>query len=88
MRIKITDKWLLTSDSSNFIINEVTIVQEGKTKGEKKVSAVGFYPTLPQAIEALLTKNMLESTADNLIWLRNEHTAFVDHVKGLFKELP
>ena len=83
IKIRITDKWLLTSDSMNFIINEVSKPTKGKNAGKEHIKAVAFYPTLPQAIEGLLIKNMAESTAQDLKTLRNEHTAFIEHVRGL-----
>lgn len=87
MHIPITDEYVITSDSCNFILNEKMVGQKGKKKGKEYLSAIGFYPTLIQALDAVLTKKMLKSTKRTLNGLIREHTALVGHLRGLLPKV-
>lgn len=87
MKVPIIDDFVMTSDANNFILNQKMIVQEGENKGKEYLLQVGFYPSIIQALEAVLTKKMLRSTKRTLQTLVSEHTALLDDVRGLFPTL-
>ena len=87
MYVSITDNYILTSDANNIILNEKLIVQEGDNKGKEYLSAVGFYPTLVQACEAVITKKGLRSAKRTLKGLVSEHHELLEHIKSLFPTL-
>ena len=43
MRIQITDDYVMTSDTYNFILNRKVTVQKGKHDGEEALDPIGFY---------------------------------------------
>jgi len=85
MKVQVTDDYVLTSDAHNIILNQRQIVQEGKNKGKERLVPVGFYPSVIQAVQALLTKKMLRSTKRTLKGLVTEHHELLDEIRGLFE---
>lgn len=85
LNIRIDDKFTLTSDTHNFIVNEHWTPAEGKLKGKEQLRAIGFYPTLAQAVSSLLNHKMRDSTAQSLKALRTEQSAFTAHVRALLE---
>ena len=91
MKIRLTDKYVMTSDDHNFIINQCWIGKDGKSKGKEMTKVVGYYPTVSQALEAFISKRLGESSAKDIKTLLDEHRAIVAHLKELFhpnKEKP
>jgi len=62
MEIQITDEYVMTSDPCNFILNEMSIVQSGKSKGDRRLRPVGFYNSVPDLCEAVIAKRLKSST--------------------------
>lgn len=54
MQIDIGDKYVLTADQYQYIVQEKKTVKEGKNAGSEYLSLVGYYPKLSQAINALI----------------------------------
>lgn len=73
----------MTSDAYNFILCREMIIEEGKTKGQKVLRPIGYYPTIIQALEACLSKKLGESTTRTLKGLVNEHHALVAYFKEM-----
>lgn len=84
MKVKITDKYYLTSDAHNIILNELSIVESGENKGKEYLKAIGFYPSIVQAFEGLLRLKGIRSKARTLEGLISEHSELVETIKGLF----
>ena len=87
MHIPILDDYVLTTDAHNFIVNQKMTTQEGANKGKEYLLQIGFYPCLPQALEAVLTKKMLRSTRRTLNGLVSEHTELVGTIRELFPKV-
>ena len=85
MNIQLTDDYVMTSDAHNFILNEVVIAKTGKNAGKRRLKAAGFYPTIDQLIEGLITKELMFSGANTMEGLIQEHAALIAEIKRLFK---
>lgn len=53
IRIEIGDKWIITSDRYQFILNEKKVVKSGKKTGEEWLDVIGYYPKINQLISGL-----------------------------------
>ena len=85
MHIQITDKYVMTSDAHNFILNEVQIGQKGKSEGKRRLVPIGFYSNVSSLCEAVITKKMRSSTTRTMKTFLQEHTELVDEIRRLFK---
>ncbi len=54
LRIVIGDKWVITSDQYQFILNEKKVVKSGKKAGEEWLDTIGYYPKINQLISGLI----------------------------------
>lgn len=67
LNITLTEDFLITSDSYNFILNEVRICgTESKNPGERYNRIIGYYPTLIDLLKAFLQINIRESNSTSL----------------------
>lgn len=85
MRIELTDQYILTSDANNFILNERSIIQSGKNKGKEVTEVVGFFQSIPDVVDGLISRKMRQSKARTLIGLSREHQALIDEIKRMFR---
>ncbi|EAM8602204.1 hypothetical protein AKM92_04885 [Salmonella enterica] len=53
IRIEVGDKWVITSDQYQFILNEKKVVKSGKNTGEEWLDTIGYYPKINQLISGL-----------------------------------
>ena len=53
IRIEVGDKWVITSDQYQFILNEKKVAQSGKKAGEEWLDTIGYYPKINQLISGL-----------------------------------
>ncbi|HGP0312934.1 TPA: DUF5405 family protein [Citrobacter freundii] len=54
IRIEVGDKWVITSDQYQFILNEKKVAQSGKKAGEEWLDTIGYYPKINQLISGLI----------------------------------
>ncbi|HEL3495663.1 TPA: DUF5405 family protein [Klebsiella pneumoniae] len=54
IRIEVGDKWIITSDQYQFILNEKKVAQSGKKAGEEWLDTIGYYPKINQLISRLI----------------------------------
>lgn len=54
IRIEVVDKWVITSDQYQFILNEKKVVKSGKKAGEEWLDTIGYYPKINQLISGLI----------------------------------
>lgn len=66
LRIEIGDKWVITSDQYQFILNEKKVAQSGKKAGEEWLDTVGYYPKINQLISGLIHHNIHGSNITTL----------------------
>lgn len=66
MHIELGDKYVLTADQYQYIVQEKKTVKEGKNAGSEYLSLVGYYPKLSQAITALINLDVQLSDVQSL----------------------
>lgn len=54
IRIEVGDKWVITSDQYQFILNEKKVVKSGNKAGEEWLDTLGYYPKINQLISGLI----------------------------------
>lgn len=54
LRTEISDKWVITSDQFQFILNEKKVVKSGKKTGEEWVDTFDSYPQINPFISGLI----------------------------------
>ncbi|NHB94824.1 DUF5405 family protein, partial [Photorhabdus cinerea] len=57
------DKYVITSDDYQFILNEIKISKEGKNISQERLQTIGYYPRLEQLIKKLI---LLEIRRDDI----------------------
>lgn len=62
IRIEVGDKWVITSDQYQFILNEKKVVQSGKKAGEEWLDTIGYYPKINQLISGLIHHHIQQSS--------------------------
>ena len=79
IRIEVGDKWGITSDQYQFILNEKKVAQSGKKAGEEWLDTIGYYPKINQLISGLIHHHIQQSSITTL----NEMAAEIEFVGKL-----
>lgn len=66
IRIEVGDKWVITSDQYQFILNEKKVVKSGNKAGEEWLDTIGYYPKIEQLISGLIHHHILQSRINSL----------------------
>ncbi len=66
IRIEIGDKWVITSDQYQFILNAKKVVKSGKKAGEEWLDTIGYYPKIEQLISGLIHHHIQQSTITSI----------------------
>ncbi|NTZ47978.1 hypothetical protein FCM30_19780 [Lelliottia aquatilis] len=61
--IKVNNKFVITSDQYQFILQEKKIAKSGKNAGREWLDIVGFYPTISKLVSGLVLHNILTGEA-------------------------
>ncbi len=72
IRIEIGDKWVITSDQYQFILNEKKVVKHGKKAGEEWLDTIGYYPKINQLISGLIHHHIQTTTVTSLVEMAAE----------------
>lgn len=82
IRIEIDEKWVITSDQYQFILNEKKVVQSGKKAGEEWLDTIGYYPKINQLISGLIHHHINISDITSLETMATE----IDRIGELCNE--
>lgn len=72
IRIDIGDKWVITSDQFQFILNEKKVAKSGKKSGEERLDTIGYYPKINQLISGLIHHQIQSSEIQSLKGMAEE----------------
>lgn len=86
MKIDIGDKYVLTADQLQFIVQEKKIVKEGKNAGGEYLSLVGYFPKLSQAIAGLIHLDVQMSDVQSLQEMEQHIRRVSEQCEQAFKE--
>ncbi|MCV5191342.1 hypothetical protein OFC03_28725, partial [Escherichia coli] len=59
IRIEIGERYVVTSDSFQFILHEKKRAESGKNTGQEWLSVVGYYPKLSQLVSGMMHHDIL-----------------------------
>lgn len=63
IRIEIGERYVVTSDSFQFILHEKKRAESGKNAGQEWLAVVGYYPKLSQLVSGLMHHDILTGSA-------------------------
>ncbi|EMF8515160.1 hypothetical protein AWI17_22595 [Enterobacter asburiae] len=63
VNIVVDNKFVITSDQFQFILQEKKIAKSGKNAGKEWLDTVGFYPTIDKLVSGLVLHNILTGEA-------------------------
>ncbi len=66
IHIEVGDKWVITSDQFQFILNEKKVAKAGKKAGEEWLDTIGYYPKINQLISGLVHHHIQHSAINSL----------------------
>lgn len=66
MDIKVNNKYAITSDERNIILNTIHVAESGKRAGKVYYKAISYHGTLKQALAALREHGIKSSDAQSL----------------------
>ncbi|WP_336241105.1 DUF5405 family protein [Enterobacter hormaechei] len=72
IRIEIADKWVITSDQFQFILNEKKVIKSGKNAGEEWLDTIGYYPKINQLITGLVHHQIQTTSINSLSEMAEE----------------
>ncbi|UAN53728.1 DUF5405 family protein [Serratia sp. JSRIV002] len=72
IRIKVDDRFVITSDQYQFIINHRKVGKTGKGAGEERLEPFAYCQTISQLVNALIHISVRDSTARTLASLAAE----------------
>ncbi|EAM3891254.1 hypothetical protein EFH79_15280 [Salmonella enterica] len=72
IRIEVGDKWVITSDQYQFILNEKKVVKTGNKAGEEWLDTIGYYPKINQLISGLIHHHIQTTTVTSLVEMAAE----------------
>ena len=87
IRIDIDDKLAITSDSRNYILSKRHINKTGKNIGDEELIHIGFYRTINDLLNALLTRRARLSMAESFKELGETVRIAQAEIKALAKGL-
>ncbi|MDI9276226.1 DUF5405 family protein [Pantoea sp. EABMAA-21] len=87
MQIDIGDKYVLTADQYQYIVQEKKTVKEGKNAGSEYLSLVGYYPKLSQAINWLIHLDVQLSDVQTLQAMEQHINRVALQCEQAFKEM-
>ncbi|MFJ3458509.1 DUF5405 family protein [Scandinavium goeteborgense] len=72
IRIEVGDKWVITSDQYQFILNERKVAKSGKKAGEEWLDTIGYYPKISQLIFGLAHHHIQNSEIQSIKCIADE----------------
>ncbi|WP_374930374.1 DUF5405 family protein [Serratia marcescens] len=72
MEIKIGTEFVITSDNLQFILNTVKVGKTGKSEGQERYEAIGYYPTINQLVNSLIHNSVRNSSVNSIASLGAE----------------
>ena len=63
INIVVDNKFVITSDQFQFILQEKKIAKTGKNAGKEWLDTVGFYPTISKLVAGLVLHNIFTGEA-------------------------
>ncbi|TNV19704.1 hypothetical protein FH968_12685 [Buttiauxella sp. B2] len=66
VHIQVGDKWVITSDQYQFILQEKKVAKTGKMAGKEWLDSIGYYPKISQLVSGLILHHIQSSSVDSI----------------------
>ncbi len=86
MKLKLNEDFYIMSDSRNIMLTQKKVVEEGKTKGEKRFDTISYHGTIAQALERFMSYKLMTSEAETITELLKELQAVKKDLKNFTDE--
>lgn len=86
MEIQLDKDIILKSDSMQFMLKEIKVIQSGKNEGETTENVIGFYGEIKHALNAYVKYRQLNSSATTIHELINETRLLHEYIKEIFEK--
>ncbi|MCE6966085.1 DUF5405 family protein [Enterobacter sp. MW07] len=63
INLKVSEKYVITSDQFQFILQEKKIAKSGKNAGKEWLDTIGFYPTINKLVSGLVLHEVFTGEA-------------------------
>lgn len=85
VHIQIGEKWVITSDQYQFILQEKKIAKTGKMAGKEWLGTIGYYPKINQLVSGLIHHQIQSSTVDSIEAMNAEIARIAQVCEHAFK---
>lgn len=72
IKISVGNNWVITSDSTQFILNRKKVILSGVKQGQEYLEAAAYYSNISLLIEGLIRFHVRESTVKTISGLSRE----------------
>lgn len=84
--IRIDDTYFITADSHNYILQEKKINQNEEGKNEERLTNIGYYTTIDNALKGLLKKEIRKYVAKDTIQTLKDAVKEFEKIEGRITE--
>ncbi len=88
MQISIGDRYVITSDKYQFVLNQKMTFKDGKNAGESYLKQIGFYPRLSQLVNAMIMADAKEADIESIAALEKQIALFCVEIELAFNQAP
>lgn len=85
VHIQVGDKWVITSDQYQFILQEKKIAKTGKMAGKEWLDTIGYYPKINQLVSGLIHHHIQTSAVDSIEAMTAEIARIAQVCENAFK---
>lgn len=78
-------RYTVQPDHTGWMVTENKVRQSGKAAGEEYATLVGYYPRMPDALDAVLNQKIRDSEATDAQSLADEIRAFRRELQPVFE---
>ncbi|MGQ5876937.1 DUF5405 family protein [Serratia sp. IR-2025] len=84
IHIKIDDRFVITSDPHQFVLNQRQIGKTGKTAGEERLVPLAYCPTISQLVNTLIHHHVRDSDVRSISELAAKITRVAQRCEAAF----
>lgn len=85
IHIQVGEKWVITSDQYQFILQEKKIAKTGKMAGKEWLDTIGYYPKISQLVSGLIHHHIHTSVVDSIEEMNAEIARIAQACENAFK---
>jgi hypothetical protein len=84
IHIRVADRFVVTSDQYQFILQEKKTAKSGKNTGREWLDTVGFYPTISKLVSGLVFHGILTGEAASFAEIGEQVERIGQHCQAAF----